>query len=60
MGSESQKTQRSPQIFKPVSFCKAFYADHFDETFFLLSSANDDARVNILEGVRLLKGVGAI
>ncbi len=52
MGSQPQKTQRSPKSFKHIPFCRAFYADHFAKKRFLLSSTNDDARVKILKNLK--------
>ncbi len=49
MGSQPQKTQRSPKCFKHIPFCRTFYADRFAKKSFLISSTNDDARVKILK-----------
>jgi hypothetical protein len=54
MGSQPQKTQMSRKSFNWVSFCRAFYADHFCKKKFLISSINDGARVKILKDLKLL------
>jgi len=54
MGTQPQKTQKSPKSFKHISFCRVFYADHFGKKQFLISSKNDDARVKIQNDLKLL------
>jgi len=54
MGSQPQKTQKSPKSFELPPVCRVFQADHFAKKKFPISSINDGAIVKILNDLKLL------
>jgi hypothetical protein len=52
MGSQPQKTQKSPKSFQHIPFCRTFTLIILLKKSFLISSTNDGARVKILKNVK--------
>jgi hypothetical protein len=51
MGSQPQKTQKSQKIYLHTLSCRDFYADHFGNKMFFISSLSDGTGIKILKKV---------
>jgi hypothetical protein len=53
ISNEPQTNRKSPKTYWQILFCRTFYADHFGEKNFFLSSRNDGTRFKMRVRVRV-------